>query len=444
MSDLPKGWTICELEKCVDILDNQRVPINSEERQKRNGKVPYYGATGQVGWIDDFLFNEELLLIGEDGAPFFDKSKPIAYIISGKSWVNNHAHVLRAKSDITNNQFLKYFLDQFDFYGFVNGTTRLKLNQGSMKTIPVFLPPLNEQKRIVEKLEKLLGKVEACRARLDKIPTILKRFRQSVLAAACSGKLTADWRAENENGEEWKETILGDVIIDKPKNGYSAKPVNYETKYRVLTLTATTSGRFIDKHFKYFDEKMGGDSQFWIQPDDILVQRGNTIEYVGVSAIYDGEPNQFIYPDLMMRLRANETITTKYLYFHLSWEKTRNYLRENATGTAGNMPKINQTTLINTPILLPPLPEQKEIVRQVEDLFKFADSIEERFKQAKAQVDKLTNSILAKAFRGELVPQDDTDEPASVLLERIKAEKDTNQAKPPGKKKAVSQGKLFE
>ena len=122
----------------------------------------------------------------------------------------------------------------------------------------------------------------------------------------------------------------------------------------------------------------------------------------------------------MMRFRANGLITTKFLYFTLSWERTRNYLRERATGTAGTMPKINQSTLIEVPIDLPPLAEQQEIVRRVEALFKTADALEARYRTAKAHVDKLTQSILAKAFRGELVPQNPNDEPASVLLERIR------------------------
>jgi type I restriction enzyme, S subunit len=124
-------WQEYRLENCVDILDNQRVPINSDERAGRQGNVPYYGATGQVGWIDNHLFDEELVLLGEDGAPFLDKSKPIAYIIDGKSWVNNHAHVLRAKKELTNNWFIKYYFDYFDFADYVGGTTRLKLNQYS-------------------------------------------------------------------------------------------------------------------------------------------------------------------------------------------------------------------------------------------------------------------------------------------------------------------------
>src|SRR3989441_366402 len=208
---LPDGWVRTSIGECVDILDGKRIPVNSDERAKRLGDVPYYGATGQVGWIDDYIFNEPLILLGEDGAPFLDKSKEIAYLISGKSWVNNHAHVLRAVPGLTTNEFIKYTLDGFDFHEHVNGTTRLKLTQGAMVTIPVHLPPLAEQRRIVTKVESLLSEVNAAHDRLAKLPAILKCFRKSVLAAACSGQLTAEWREEHAEAEVWKTVRLRDV-----------------------------------------------------------------------------------------------------------------------------------------------------------------------------------------------------------------------------------------
>jgi hypothetical protein len=103
VNNLPEGWDVLHLENVVDILDSQRVPVNATNRELRQGKVPYYyGATGQVGWIDNYLFDEELILLGEDGAPFLEPTKQKAYIIRGKSWVNNHAHVLRARNGIPN------------------------------------------------------------------------------------------------------------------------------------------------------------------------------------------------------------------------------------------------------------------------------------------------------------------------------------------------------
>jgi type I restriction enzyme S subunit len=116
---LPPGWVWTTLEQCVDILDSRRVPINSDERESRiAGKstielYPYFGATGQVGWIDSYLFDEEIVLLGEDGAPFLDSTKDTAYIIKGKTWVNNHAHVLRALAEVTSNPFVCHYLNLF-------------------------------------------------------------------------------------------------------------------------------------------------------------------------------------------------------------------------------------------------------------------------------------------------------------------------------------------
>lgn len=149
LADIP----IVPLEKIVDILDNQRIPINGTERLQRLGNVPYYGATGQVGTIDKAIFNETLILLGEDGVPFFDSTKHKAYEISGPSWVNNHAHVLRAKSELVNQRYLLHFLNIFDYNGYVNGATRLKLTQGDMRRIPVPLPNMEQQEKIVLKID---------------------------------------------------------------------------------------------------------------------------------------------------------------------------------------------------------------------------------------------------------------------------------------------------
>jgi Type I restriction modification DNA specificity domain len=175
------------------------------------------------------------VLLGEDGAPFLDKTKPIAYIISGKSWVNNHAHVLRAITGVTSNSFIKYFLDWFPFEGQVNGTTRLKLTQGAMNSIPVRLPPLSEQQRFVRSIENSTECLRKTGGRLSLARTIMKRFRQSVLAAACSGRLTADWRERHggkrssaEDGKNslptgWQNTELNEIaqVIDpNPSHRY--------------------------------------------------------------------------------------------------------------------------------------------------------------------------------------------------------------------------------
>jgi type I restriction enzyme, S subunit len=310
------------------------------------------------------------------------------------------------------------------------GSAQGVIAKDDIEQITLRVPPKAEQTRIVASLDKLLATIDVSQRRLTVVSSILKRFRQSVLAAACSGRLTSGWRVNRQNCQ-WEDLIIADVIKEKPRNGYSANPVLHQTPYKVLTLTATTSGRFDGKHFKFFDKKISKESSHWLQPGDILIQRGNTIEYVGVSAIYTGTSGEFIYPDLMMRIRANSRVRTKFLYYALSWEDTREYLRERATGTAGNMPKINQETLMGTPIKLPSVDEQDEIIRRVDRLLALADRIQARYEAAKMKVDRLPQSTLARAFRGELVPTEAElaeregrpHESADQLLQRIRTAK---------------------
>ncbi|NRB23646.1 restriction endonuclease subunit S [Shewanella sp.] len=306
----------------------------------------------------------------------------------------------------------------------------LNMTQARFKTLPVIVAPIAEQKIIADKLEELLEQVKSTKAHLDAIPAILKSFRQSVLAAAVSGELTEEWRSEAS--DEWSEVKLIDVVEKKPRNGRSPQGVNYVTQYRNLTLSATTPGKFVDNKFKYVELNIDDSSHLWVKNGDILIQRGNTIDYVGVSALYLGEDNQYVYPDLMMKCKPSKKVIGKYLHLALLSEGVRKYFRDNATGTAGNMPKINQKTVSEAPFSLPPLEEQTEIVRRVEGLFAFADKVEAQVNKAQLRVNNLTQSILAKAFRGELTADwraanpelISGDNSAESLLERIKTERE--------------------
>lgn len=179
----PTDWSTVALGTLVGILDHKRVPVSAHERASRPGSVPYFGATGQVGWIDRPLFEEPLLLLGEDGVQFFDRDKPKAYLIDGPSWVNNHAHVLRPHSDVVDRRFLRYYLDNVDYHGLANGTTRLKLTKSAMCRIPIHLPHLDEQHRIVEILEDHLSRLEAAAGYISDAHRHIDLLRASTLAS---------------------------------------------------------------------------------------------------------------------------------------------------------------------------------------------------------------------------------------------------------------------
>ena len=384
-----RQWDYIPLGDAVDICDTLRKPINAKERQVRtSGKkqselYPYYGATGQVGYIDDYLSDGEYVLLGEDGAPFLDAYAQKAYIITGKAWINNHAHVLRSKR---NNRFLCYYLNYFNYKGFVSGTTRLKLTQGVMRQIPVPVPTEAEQKRIVARIEELFSELDNGVETLRKTKQQLAVYRQAVLETAfreCASK---------ENVQ------FGDILSEKPRNGYSPKGVDYQTKYRNLTLTATTSGYFRDNCFKYVDIDIDDDSYLWVKHNDILIQRANTIEYVGTAVLYQGEDNRYVYPDLMMKCHTKDGINPQFVVYQLQSRVCKTHFRENATGTSGSMPKINQQTVMTSPIVMTSLDEQERIVKQIGERLSVCDSIEKTVDTALRQAEAMRQSILKQAF----------------------------------------------
>ena len=226
-------WDFKKLPEVCVILDKYREPINNNERTARiEGKTkdelfPYFGATGQVGYIDDYLLDGEYVLLGEDGAPFLEAFKSPAYLVSGKIWVNNHAHILKAKKL---NKFLLYYLSQIDYRDYVSGTTRLKLTQTSMKNIEVPDPPLPTQHRIVEKIEELFSELDNGVENLKKALKQLKTYRQAVLKDAFEGKLTKEWR-EQQDGLPTPDELLQQIKAERKPTSNANSP-NGKRKWR--------------------------------------------------------------------------------------------------------------------------------------------------------------------------------------------------------------------
>jgi type I restriction enzyme S subunit len=303
------------------------------------------------------------------------------------------------------------------------------------------LAPLAEQRRIVAKLETLLGQVDACQQRLEKMPTLLKRFRQSVLAAACSGRLTADWREDASPKDLLLPGLANpDVISDVEEM------VEAPESWRWLPLQVLCDP---DRSICYGVIKLGVEV-----PDGIPCLRTSDvkpllIDMTGVKKISPDISDEYkrtllrggevlvsvrgtlggvaVVPDSLRGWNISREVAVvpikgvvpEFVAFWIASVRCQNWLSGVAKGVAYT--GINITDLKLLPIALPPLAEQQEIVRRVAGLFALADQLEQRLAQARKQVDKLTPSLLARAFAGNLVPQDPNDEPAAKLLERIKS-----------------------
>ncbi len=350
------------------------------------------------------------------------------------------------------------------------GVSREGLSMGKLKKFVIPVPPVEEQKRIVAKVDQLMALCNELEAGQEKqthirqqlndaalndllFATTTEEFekswqrivdnfdclyddrenfqslRQTILQMAIRGKLVQQNESDEpvdqmfsrvveekrmhnritskdlqKNGScetlgyelpvNWRWRTLEDILIFGPTNGFSPKAVEYETPVRSLTLTATTSGKFKPEHTKFISNNISKDSGLWLRDGDILVQRGNSIEYVGVSAVYRGKPYQFIYPDLMMKLRISKEMNVDFVHLTMNSEPCRNFLRERASGTSGSMPKINQTTLKSLPLPIPPVVEQNRIVDKVNQLMALCDELEKRLVAKSSHVEKITETLM--------------------------------------------------
>jgi type I restriction enzyme S subunit len=344
---------------------------------------------------------------------------------------------LRADSHLCEPRFVALYVRSPEFLStrdeLATGSTQVALTDAGAGELTIPLAPLPEQRRIVAKLEKLLGKVDACQQRLAKIPILLKRFRQSVLAAACSGRLTADRREENEievdasdsaevpDGfpslpETWRWQLLDSVcekIVDCPHS-----TPKWAESGRLCVRTTNFKPGFLDlSEVRYVSNETFAEriERLRPRPRDILYSREGGI--LGIACMIPPKV-ELCLGQRMMLFRTKSDFSATFL---MHWLNSRVILRRVQELTGGSAsPHLNVRDIKSFPTPIPPTPEQQEIVRRVEALFTLADQLEARYAKAAAHVEKLTQSILAKAFRGELVPQDPNDKPASVLLERIR------------------------
>lgn len=377
------------LGEIVEICDNLRKPINSKERQQRiEGKAtsllyPYYGATGQVGYIDDYITDGEYVLLGEDGAPFLNAFANKAYIISGKTWVNNHAHILRSK---TNNKFLCYYLNSINYKEHVSGTTRLKLTQNEMKRIPVPNPDAETQHRIVTKIEELFSQLDSGVETLKKTKQQLAVYRQAVLKEAFSNLTKTD-------------TIRNmSEIVTSGSRGWAKYYSNSGARFvRIGNLTRTGIDiDFSDTQYVCLPDKAEG-IRSKLEPNDVLVSITADLGSIGLVPNKIGEAyiNQHI---AMIRFKNPEQ--GKFMALYLRSDLGQKDLLKNKRG-AGKL-GLGLDDIRDSKVPVISNEEANQIVLEIESRLSVCDSIEKTVDEALQQAEVLRQSILKKAFEGEM------------------------------------------
>lgn len=461
MSGLPESWLQIRLGDVVDYgLTNKVEPmeiasdswiLELEDIEKDTSKI-----------LNRFTFSERQSKSTKHkfskGDVLYGKLRPyLNKVVIAEADGYCTTEIIPIKPTVaTDNRFVFYWLKHPCFLDYVtevsHGLNMPRLGTDAGKKAPFLLAPLAEQKRIADKLDTLLSKVEATRTRLNYIPQLLKHFRQSVLTAATTGQLTEDWREQQGLTDEGSSKDTGDkanaITRDWHDRAYN-KGDKRELKEALASIKTGPFGSALHKA----DYVSGGvplinpmhinDGR--ITPSDNMTVNAEILERLtdfkvrfgdvvigrrgemGRCAVVGKKEAGWLCGTGSMVLTPLPTLDAKYLQMFLSSPETVKTLRGESVGST--MVNLNQQILLSLEIYFPSIKEQQEIIHRVETLFALADKIQARYQSAQAQVDKLTPALLAKAFQGKLLPQNPNDEPASTLLARLRAERENEPVK---------------
>jgi type I restriction enzyme S subunit len=297
--EVPNGWNVFELEKVVDFLDGKRKPIKDSDRAKIKGVYPYYGASGIIDHVNDFIFDEELILLGEDGANILNRSTPLAFKVSGKIWVNNHAHVLKPKKG-TDIDFLTEFLESIKYDKYNTGTAQPKLNKEVCCKIPVLLPPLPEQRAI----SQVLGTIDQAIQTTERLIAQKELRKKWLMQQLLTGKI----RLKGFNGE-WKKIKVKKVGQIPEKN-----PVAELRGQRLLTVKLHTKGiEFNDSDKPIISQS--GRPYYERYEGEILIGRQNI--HNGGIGVVQKEHSGHICSNAITSFKVHETYSMEFLLYYL-------------------------------------------------------------------------------------------------------------------------------
>ena len=366
---IPSQWTIKALRYLTECLDGKRIPLNGEQRSDKKGDVPYWGANSIMDYVDEALFDEDLLLIGEDGAPFLDPLKPVAFHSEGPVWPNNHIHVLRPfKPEGT--RFLVYAMNAADYANYIEGSTRQKLTQSRLMTMPVCWPPVEEQTQIARFLDHETARIDALIEEQQRLIELLKEKRQAVISHAVTKGLDpnvpmkdsgVEWLGEVPQHWEvgplrWYATIQGGVAKGK---SYDA---DVDTVERPYLRVANVQDGYVD--LTAVNKVVVAASEidrYRLRSGDVLMNEGGDNDKLGRGTVWEGEIADCLHQNHVFAIRPNRYLSPYWLSMFTRSSSARVYFYLYSKQST-NLASISASNVMSCPLPLPPADEQSRIL----------------------------------------------------------------------------------
>lgn len=377
-----EGWEYKKLGEVCDILDSKRKPITKAKRV--SGSFPYYGATGLLDYVNNYIFDEQLVLLGEDGAKW-GAGEQSAYKISGKTWVNNHAHVLRPKRDILLDDWLVYSLNYANLDDYITGVTVPKLNQEKMRTIVIAIPPIDEQHRIVSFLDSEFSKIDTLKANAERALQNAKDLFQATLKEAMTPK------------EGWEKKELGEVAKlcggKRVPKGYKLEKETTNHPYiRVADFMDEGTVDLSDIHY-ISDAVYEQIKRYTITDEDVYISIAGTI---GKSGIIPAVLNGANLTENACKLVLDEKLDKHFIYFFTISPLFKSQISKLTMVSA--QPKLALTRLSTVRIAFPSIIEQRFIAGKIRDIHKQIVYLQSNYTRILSECQNLKQSLLKQVF----------------------------------------------
>lgn len=389
LGEIPVDWEVNRLEEICEFLDGKRKPIKAEDRLLMQGGIPYYGASGIIDWVNDYLFDDELILLGEDGENIKSRNVPLAFKVNGKCWVNNHAHVLKIKNNESDDiDYITYSLENKDYSSYVIGSAQPKLNQAECRKFLLLRPKLKEQQKISLILTSVDEQIEITDNLIEKTKELKKGLMQKLLTKGIGHSRFKDTEI-GKIPEEWEIRRLGDIgEIVTGSTPKTAEKDNYGSEYLWVSPTDMGEKKYIIKTNKMLS-KMGFEKTRKLPKGSILVTCiGSTIGKIGISG-YELSTNQQINSIICKSNFDNEFI---YYIIDFNFSNYMSYISTQA------VPIINKTTFSEFQIQVPPVEEQRKISLILSSVDKQIDQYESK----KEKLQELKKGLMQKLLTGRI------------------------------------------
>lgn len=392
IGDIPIEWEVRYLEDVCEILDSYRKPIKASDREEMKGDIPYYGASGVIDWINDFIFDEELILLGEDGENLNSRNTDLAFKISGKSWVNNHAHVFRiANKNRDNIDFMVYYLESKDYSRYIAGSAQPKITQAQCRKFLLPSPDLKEQEKIASILSTVDEQIDNVDALIEKNKELKKGLMQTLLTKGI-GHTRFKKTEIGEIPEEWEVKKIIDIATTTSGGTPSrAKKEYYENGIYPWVKTGELYNKYISETEEYITEDaLKKSSAKLVQEGAVIIAMyGATIGKLSI-AKRSVTTNQ-----ACCSIICNDNICyNEYLYYRLDFEK-ENIIN---LGAGGAQPNISQDIIKSYKLAIPSIVEQQRIALILSEIDEKIDEYENK----KQKLEELKKGLMQQLLTGKI------------------------------------------